>query len=169
MITDRNLPHMLDIYRFLRGHGVDQVVFNVMQANGRANTYFEQIFPRYTDIAADVRALLRRRSARRSRWPSSSTSRSARPRASPTSTAATSSATATSTSTTQAPLPDAQEPERAQDGKGKGLVLVDAEDLDDAQRDKRPECASCRYDRQCEGVWNNYVKRYGWEEFAPIA
>jgi len=38
VITDRNLPHMLDIYRFLRGHGVDQVVFNVMQANGRADT-----------------------------------------------------------------------------------------------------------------------------------
>src|ERR1019366_3672663 len=53
VITDRNLPHMLDVYRFLRSHGVDQVVFNVMQANGRANTFFDQIFPRYTDIAAE--------------------------------------------------------------------------------------------------------------------
>ena len=32
-------------YAFLRGRGVDQVVFNVMQANGRANTFFDKIFP----------------------------------------------------------------------------------------------------------------------------
>src|SRR5262249_39473168 len=58
VITDRNLPHMLDIYRFLRVHGVDQVVFNVMQANGRADTYFEQIFPKYANIAAQFRKFL---------------------------------------------------------------------------------------------------------------
>ena len=58
VITDRNLPHMLDVYRLLRSHGVDQVVFNVMQANGRANTYFEQIFPSYTQIAAGFRKFL---------------------------------------------------------------------------------------------------------------
>src|SRR5262249_9837709 len=58
VITDRNLPHMLDVYRFLRSHGVDQVVFNVMQANGRANTYFEQIFPSNTEIAAQFRRFL---------------------------------------------------------------------------------------------------------------
>src|SRR6516164_6540810 len=52
VVTDRNLPRLFDVYRFLREHGVDQVVFNVMQANGRANTFFEQIFPSYTDIAA---------------------------------------------------------------------------------------------------------------------
>src|SRR2546426_792850 len=54
----RNLPHLGDIYRFLRAHGVDQVVFNVMQANGRADTYFEQIFPRYVEIADTFRRFL---------------------------------------------------------------------------------------------------------------
>ena len=58
VITHRNLPSMLDIYRFLREHGVDQVVFNVMQANGRANTYFETIFPSYTEISATAKAFL---------------------------------------------------------------------------------------------------------------
>src|SRR4051812_30843589 len=58
VITDRNLPFMLDIYRFLREHGVDQVVFNVMQANGRADTFFEQIFPTYRAIAEQFRAFL---------------------------------------------------------------------------------------------------------------
>src|SRR6185437_271031 len=58
VVTDRNLPHMLDVYKFLRSHGVDQVVFNVMQANGRANTFFEQIFPSYTEIASTFRAMI---------------------------------------------------------------------------------------------------------------
>src|SRR5262249_34839110 len=58
VVTDRNLPHLLPIYRFLRGHGVDQVVFNVMQANGRADTHFEQIFPRYGAIAAAFKEFL---------------------------------------------------------------------------------------------------------------
>src|SRR5205085_89094 len=59
VLTDKNLPFLLEIYRFLRSHGVDQVVFNVMQANGRADTYFDQIFPTYTEIAAGFRAFLR--------------------------------------------------------------------------------------------------------------
>ena len=58
VVTKRNLPHLGEIYRFLRGLGVDQVVFNVMQANGRANTYFEKIFPRYGEIAAVAKELL---------------------------------------------------------------------------------------------------------------
>ena len=32
---------------------------------------------------------------------------------------------------------------------------------------KRKECRLCRYDSVCEGVWKNYIKHYGWEEFHP--
>jgi molybdenum cofactor biosynthesis enzyme MoaA len=59
VVTNRNLPHLGDVYAFLRSHGVDQVVFNVMQANGRADTYFDQIFPRYTEVAAAFSTFLR--------------------------------------------------------------------------------------------------------------
>jgi hypothetical protein len=38
-------------------------------------------------------------------------------------------------------------------------------DLDDSARHKRPECRSCRYDPVCEGVWGNYLRRHGWDEF----
>jgi cyclic pyranopterin phosphate synthase len=47
-------------------------------------------------------------------------------------------------------------------------VLVTRADLDDAQRDKRAECARCKYDAVCEGVWRNYLKRRGWDEFEPV-
>jgi MoaA/NifB/PqqE/SkfB family radical SAM enzyme len=167
VVTDRNLPHLLDIYRFLRGHGVDQVVFNVMQANGRANTYFEQIFPRYTDIAAAFARFCRdvgepRPMAFLVDIPLCTTegipdfNRGYVERYRHFDLA------------TQAAVPQAQLAERAQEGKGKGLVLVLREDLDDVERDKRPECARCRYVDTCEGVWRNYVKRYGWEEMVPV-
>jgi cyclic pyranopterin phosphate synthase len=168
VITDRNLPHMLDIYRFLRGHGVDQVVFNVMQANGRANTYFDQIFPRYTDIAATFAAFVRDVGEEKPQAflvdiplcttegiPDFNRGYVERYRH--------------FDLESQAGLPLEQRAERAQEGKGKGLVLITREDLDDEQRDKRAECATCRYNASCEGVWRNYLKRNGWGEFVPVA
>ena len=167
VLTDRNLPHLLDIYRFLRGLGVDQVVFNVMQANGRADTYFEQIFPRYTEIAGAFRRFL-------------ADVGEARPMAF---------LVDIPLCTTegvadfnrgyveryrhfdlgdQQNLDAARAPERAGDGRGRGLVLVTRQDLDEAERDKRPACETCKYGPQCEGVWRNYLKRYGWDEFQPI-
>src|SRR5262249_32600471 len=135
--------------------------------NGRADTYFEQIFPPYTDIPRTFERMC----------PASG---EARPMAF---------LVDIPLCTTEnipdfnrgyvgrcrhfdladtAALPDAQRAERAQEGKGRGLVLVTREDLDHAEREKRAECRSCRYDQQCEGVWKNYVKRYGWEEFVPV-
>jgi MoaA/NifB/PqqE/SkfB family radical SAM enzyme len=167
VVTDRNLPHMLDIYRFLRSHGVDQVVFNVMQANGRADTYFEQIFPTYTDIARAFRRFL-------------DDVGEPRPMAFLVDIPLCTTETIPDFNRgyveryrhfdleSKAALPEAKKPERAQEGGGEGLVLVTRKDLDDAERDKRAECARCRYGAQCEGVWKNYVKRYGWGEFTPI-
>jgi len=167
VVTNRNLPHLLEIYRFLRAHGVDQVVFNVMQANGRADTYFEQIFPRYTEIAA---AFLRLCEA----------SGEARPMAFLVDIPLCTTEGIPDFNrgfveryrhfdlASQAALPDTRRAERAQEGGGRGLVLVTRQDLDDAEREKRPACAGCRYDPQCEGVWKNYVKRYGWGEFVAV-
>jgi MoaA/NifB/PqqE/SkfB family radical SAM enzyme len=169
VVTDRNLPHLLDVYRFLRSHGVHQVVFNVMQANGRANTYFEQIFPRYRDIAAAFLGFLEQ----------AGQAGEARPAAF---------LVDIPLCTTEgvpdfhrgyvekyrhfdaqehAALHAAADDGRAQEGRGRGLVLVTRGDLDDEQRDKRAECASCRYDAVCEGVWRNYLKRFGWDEMQP--
>ena len=158
---------MLDIYRFLRGHGVDQVVFNVMQANGRANTYFEQIFPRYSEIAAVFASFCRdvgepRPMAFLVDIPLCTTegipdfNRGYVERYRHFDLA------------TEAAVPQAQLAERAQQGKGRGLVLVLREDLDDVEREKRAECARCRYEGVCEGVWRNYLKRYGWDEMVPV-
>ena len=167
VITKRNLPHLTDIYRFLRSHGVDQVVFNVMQANGRANTFFEQLFPSYTEIASEFRRFLGEVGE-------------ARPMAF---------LVDIPLCTTegipdfnrgyvekyrhfdlesQVSLPVGDQERRKGDGAGKGLLLVLRSDLDDAERAKRDECKQCRYFSACEGVWKNYLARYGWDEFEPL-
>lgn len=167
VVTDRNLPSMSDIYRFLRSHGVDQVVFNVMQANGRADTYFDQIFPRYSEIARTFKAFCDHVGE-------------ARPMAFLVDIPLCATESIPDFNRgyveryrhfdldTMAPLAHPAKQERAQQGKGKGLVLVTREDLDHAEREKRAECASCRYSGQCEGVWKNYLKRYGWDELVPV-
>ena len=167
VVTERNLPHLLDIYRFLRSHGVDQVVFNVMQANGRANTYFEQIFPPYTEIAATFERFCADVGEPRpmaflvdiplcttEKIPDFNRGYVERYRH--------------FALDTQATLPETQKEDRAQQGKGRGLVMVKREDLDDAQREKRSKCATCKYTTACEGVWNNYLRRFGWDEFVPV-
>jgi molybdenum cofactor biosynthesis enzyme MoaA len=169
VLTHRNYPHMLEIYRFLRSHGVDQVVFNVMQANGRADTYFDQIFPRYSAIAAEFKKF-------------TSEVGEAKPMAF---------LVDIPLCTTEGiadfnrgyvekyahyeiaeratlAIDPADRHRREGSREGRGLVVLSREDLDHAERSKRTECAACAYDAQCEGVWKNYTKRYGWDEMAPV-
>ena len=166
VVTRRNLPHLAEIYAFLRMHGVEQVVFNVMQANGRANTYFDQLFPSYTEIAAAAEAFLAGERERPVQAyfvdiPLCTTTR----------------------------LPDHNrgyvedyehfEPpspghdivadlESRRAGEHGELIQIRRADLDDSARHKRPECRTCRHDRVCEGVWGNYLRRNGWAEFVPV-
>ncbi len=169
VLTKRNLPHLLDVYRFLRGCGVDQVVFNVMQANGRAETNFEHIFPSYTETASAFRSFV-------------ASVGEAQPMAFlvdiPLCTTegipdfnrgyVEKYVHYDTESHARAPGPAAATPERRADGKGKGLVMVTRTDLDEARRLKRPDCETCRYDRVCEGVWSVYLDHYGWGEMTPV-
>lgn len=167
VITKRNLPHLLDIYRFLRSHGVDQVVFNVMQANGRADTYFDQLFPRYVEIAAQFRRFLDEVGE-------------PRPMAFLVDIPLCTTEGIADFNRgyvekyrhfdleSQVSLPVGEHERRRGDGAGKGLLLVLRSDLDEFQREKREECRQCKYFLHCEGVWKNYLSRNGWDEFAPV-
>ncbi|MSP61238.1 MAG: radical SAM protein [Myxococcales bacterium] len=171
VITRRNLPHLPEIYRFLRAHGVDQVVFNVMQANGRANTFFEQIFPPYAEIAALFRRFIAE---------AEETTRGENVMAF---------LVDIPLCTTEG-IPDfnrgyveahthygsieeanqlfgALIPEGRLVAGGKVVELTRA-DLDHARRQWRAECDACKYRAVCEGVWGNYLARLGWDEFVPV-
>ena len=167
VLTGGNLPHLEDIYRFLRGLGVHQVVFNVMQANGRANTYFDQLFPRYTEIArAFSRFLLDVGEARPPAFlvdiPLCTTE------GVPDFNRGYVEQYRHFDLDSQAALAQEQHAERRGKGAGKDLLLVLRSDLDAAEREKREECRSCRYFSRCEGVWKNYLARYGWDELIPV-
>ena len=167
VLTKRNLPFITEIYRFLRGHGVDQVVFNVMQANGRANTYFETIFPPYTEIAGVAKAFLDEQGQLEPRVmaflvdiPLCTT------------TALPDFNRGYVESYVHYEPPDNGEallsPDQKRARTEEGLVAIRRSDLDAAARQKREECRRCRYDKVCEGVWGNYLRHYGWNEFQPV-
>ena len=171
VITKRNLPHIGEIYRFLRGHGVDQVVLNVMQANGRADTHFDQIFPRYSEIAAVTEAFLAEQAKREPRVMAFLVDI---PLCTTTCLPDFNRGYVESYVHYEPPseghaLLDAELAEARRAGPDGGLVQIRRSDLDEAARQKRPECARCKYDGVCEGVWGNYTKRFGWDEFVPVA
>jgi cyclic pyranopterin phosphate synthase len=170
VITKRNVVHLPEIYAFLRAHGVQQAVFNVMQANGRANTHFDAIFPPYTQIVTEMKRFL-------------ADCDEDEPQAF---------LVDIPLCTTEG-IPDlnrgyvesyvhyevadleggslqgddrvAAQARRSEDGV---YLEVTRDDLDTVERSKRPECLTCRYESSCEGVWKNYLARYGWDEFQPV-
>ena len=143
-----------------------------MQANGRADTYFEHIFPTYTEIAETARVFLEEQGKTEPRVMALLADIPLR---------------------TTTKLPDFNrgyvdsyvhyEPaanvdkrvpteallsRRTQAEDGRELVAITRGDLDDTARQKRAECKTCKHESACEGVWGNYVKRYGWDEFVPV-
>lgn len=168
VVNKRNLEHIGDIYRFLRDEGADQIVFNVMQANGRAHTHFERLFPRYTEIAAGFRRFLdglpetsppvylvdiplcvtEKIPDPNRGWVESYIHHEA------------------SGARGDDPPPD--EPRSPAGSAGPFLLERSRAGLDRERRGKRGECSTCVHDRICAGVWKNYLSRFGWEEFCPV-
>ncbi|MFO7564895.1 MAG: radical SAM protein HxsC4 [Enhygromyxa sp.] len=173
VITKRNLPHMGDIYRFLRSHGVDEVVFNVMQANGRADTYFDLIFPTYAEIADVARSFLAEQRTHEDPVhavlvdiPLCMTE------GIPDQNRGYVEAYVHYEHEDTYGLLDALDEDllRQRSGGSSGeLVQIRRSDLDVNARHKRAECKQCKYDPVCEGVWGNYLRRRGWAEFTPVS
>jgi len=169
VVTKRNLAHLGDIYRFLRSLGVDQVVFNAMQPNGRANTHFERLFPRYTEIARAVEDVIAEQSRAEPRvmaflvdMPLCTTTRL------PDFNRGYVEAYAHVEPPTPGGLITGARLSERRAGPDGDLVRIERADLDDARREKRHECSSCRHCDHCEGVWSNYLRRFGWEELVPV-
>ncbi|MFK7987142.1 MAG: radical SAM protein HxsC4 [Sandaracinaceae bacterium] len=170
VITKRNLPHMAEIYRFLRSLGVQQVVFNVMQANGRANTHFERIFPRYTEIAEVARQFVEEQSQTE---PEVMAFLVDIPLCTTEGLPDFNRGYVESYAHYEPPDLGSHDIELAAEkgprtGPDGDLVQIRRSDLDEEARSKRAECRTCRYDSVCEGVWGNYLRRFGWDEMQPV-
>jgi len=166
VLTKRNLPHLTEIYRFLRSRGVDHVVLNVMQVNGRADTHFDQLFPTYTETAARFRQMLSEVEPRAMAFlvdiPLCTTE------AIPDFNRGFVEQHRHYDVEEEAILEGVDAKARATQVAGRSLVVLTREDLDRARRVKRAECAQCSHDRRCEGVWAGYVSRMGWDEMTPV-
>jgi MoaA/NifB/PqqE/SkfB family radical SAM enzyme len=171
---------------------VDQLVFNVMQPFGRGDRFFDRLMLRYTDTAERLAALFARYRGRHlpvhlvdipycctegRGIPESARGYVERyvhyePVAGP-----------------PCGRPDTPAPEPgllaggaqrklamlAQQEHPQGLPPTSSplaekhRDLQEqSQKVKREECRGCAYFSDCDGVWRNYVSRFGMEEFAPV-
>jgi cyclic pyranopterin phosphate synthase len=169
VVTKHNVASVTDIYTFLRGLGADQVIFNVMQANGRAHRFFDLLFPRYTEIVdsfagllatldesnppvflVDVPPCMTTGLPRFNRgWVESYVHHEA--------------VADGHTHRADGPLPTPQPIGDAQ------LIEHRRSDLDRERRVHGPACRDCGQRPSCAGVWGNYVARFGWDEFQPIS
>jgi MoaA/NifB/PqqE/SkfB family radical SAM enzyme len=59
VLAKRNLKNIREIYRLFSALPVDQIVFNCVKPFGRAAERFDSLVPRYKEVAAAVKGLLR--------------------------------------------------------------------------------------------------------------
>jgi cyclic pyranopterin phosphate synthase len=143
VVTRLNLPHVPALYEWARASGADRVGFGVVRPSGRAAARFDELIPRYADVGAVFRPFLA----------------SLRLREDPVNVDS---------------LPPCLIPaDVAFVGARMRLVsLGEGEHL--LQRDefwektKGPPCAACVLRGSCEGVWEGYAARHGWDEFRPF-
>ena len=38
----------------------------------------------------------------------------------------------------------------------------------ESKKVRGPSCDACAFSRVCDGVWRNYIDRFGWDEFKPV-
>lgn len=172
VINKRNLSYLAEIYHFLRGHGVAQVVFNVMQATGRAHAHFQRLFPPYPEIAAAFGLFLEQLDEPRPPVylvdipPCATEQLPAHNRGSLEhyvhyEVGASTSSPGDDHGAGPSPHREAVD--------GGDMVQISRADHDTWQRTKRPRCLQCVHDDVCPGVWNNYLDRYGWRGLRPVA
>jgi hypothetical protein len=169
--------HLRDLVELLRPHA-DQIVLNVLQPFGRGHVHMDRLMLRYRDLAvvlgpflsaADVRDLpiflvdipycvtedvgipdrARGFVERYVHY-----DRGARDAASP----------------AGGGSPLRRELRAAADAVPVGdLVERHRDDQEASKKIRRSGCDACAYSRVCDGVWRNYIDRFGWEEFTPVS
>jgi len=151
VVGKRNYRRFADMYALLASLSVDEIVFNVMQPLGRAERLVTTLVARYSDIVREFGTFL-------------STVSSSGPALYlvdlPLCT----------TEGLPAPVRGYVESATFHEPTKDGTLRLQAtrQCKEEKNRVKRPECDTCRYGRECLGVWRAYVEVYGWDEFVPV-
>lgn len=177
-------PEALDeLWDMLRPH-VDQVVFNVMQPFGRGLSHFERLMMRYRDVAPAIGEFFTRHRdedlpvyvvdiphccTEGVKIPDRARGFVERYVRYQLEEAGQESALwgRVEESSGGAPIRKELLADAVEAGV-EGLEQKHRDQQEQAQKLRRSECDSCVYSYVCDGVWRNYVDRYGWEEFTPV-
>ncbi len=171
VLNRRNLPVLGSMVEFLAQFAPDEAVFNAIQPQGRGESHFEQLVPRYTEMVQAVslaldaaqQAGLRLRlldapacvtvSLPKSVVGFVESHRHFEPDASGT--------------IESVPLWRHQAQElRSSDTNG--FSMVTKEVVDEFLRGFGPKCDRCAHRPHCEGIWRAYTNAYGFDEFVPL-
>ncbi|MDH5492751.1 MAG: radical SAM protein [Myxococcales bacterium] len=186
VVVRANLPFLSEIHEMLRPYEPDRTCFNVMMVKGFGAERFEELMPRYRDVAASAQRLLRgldREALRRITL--QDIPRCAVVELPP---EVLHSQESFEQFETQGSIGIADSDmermgeERAGEAlralrerasevhlQGDGEYYVTGREIrDDVLRVKRPECERCALNQGCPGVWSGYVDVYGWDELQPI-
>ena len=149
VITRSNFRHLPEIARLLTDLGVNQYQFAFVHALGSAAENFPSIVPRMELVSPHVRRGLEvgRRAG----------------------------VVAQTEAIPPCMLPEYEE--HMAEWVLPDAAIFDAESVLDSYRSYRlaegkakgPRCADCFWNPWCEGVWREYVERYGWAEFEPVS
>lgn len=181
VVNRRNYKLFREFYDVMTPFQVDQHVFNVVMPDGRGGRFFEQLMPRYSDVATEFGRFV-------AMLPPEGVSRVFL-------------LDIPYCTTTKLPDPVRGYVERYFHFEPEGTVRMDADDggpgdepaedgelfarralesggrayskvakssRDQQIRVKRPECEACGYFQPCRGVFRIYVERFGWDEFVPV-
>lgn len=178
-VNTKNLPFICDIILFLSSFGLDDYIFNVMMPEGRGERFMKTLMPRYSDVkqvfettisqlpmeilektrlldipfcvTESLPLIIRGHTERYSAFEMHGT----------------------------CPVPSL-EPMiatwkdmegfkiEALTGKAKKYSLISKDFHESITRIKRDKCFICRYERTCPGVFETYIKHFGWGEFLPV-
>ena len=144
VVTSLNLAQVPAIYRWARDEGADRVGFGVVRPSGLAETHFAEVIPRYAAVGEVFRAFLGAMRLREDPVNVDS-------------------------------LPPCLVPEQAVFlgarmrlvSLGDGGRLLERDEF--WEKTKGPPCERCLLRGSCEGVWEGYVARFGWDEFPTIS
>lgn len=183
VVNKRNFRYLREFVEAMRPFDVDQHVFNLLMPDGGGLVFFDQLMPRYSDVAAEFADLV-------ARLPPEDVERMflldaplctteglpARvrgyveryfhfePDRAP--------LYADVQDQTSAAGPDAGEVtfrRAALEIEGNRFSKVAKSLTDSLVRVFRPECDRCRHRPACRGVEREYVERFGWDEFVPVS
>lgn len=143
VVTQANLPHVGDIYRWALGEQVDRVGFGLVRPSGLAALDYDNVAPRYTEAGRVFRELLATLHPRRDH-----------------------------VTVDSLPPCVVRESYRFL-GARMRLVSTDPDGAlverdEHWEKSYGPPCATCRLRSVCEGVWTGYVQKLGWDEFQPV-